>query len=202
MRNNADGADNLLISNAGLVTARAGLVATAGGVVATAGDISATADDVRAVAADRGFEMVNAGVKILSKTTTVTAAQIRALAATQISLVPAVASTYNIFLGALLELDFGTAHDDAASDGNLVIRYTDGSGVAVGFLEADSFVDAVADAARWVYPTDDVAGAANIPKVPVVNAAIVLDNDGAEYTGTGTSVIDVVVYYIQVTSQL
>lgn len=42
IRNNANGANNLLISNAGLVTARAGLVATAGGVTATAGAITAT----------------------------------------------------------------------------------------------------------------------------------------------------------------
>lgn len=46
VRNNANGADNLLVSNAGLVTARAGLVATAGGVTATAGDVAITAGNL------------------------------------------------------------------------------------------------------------------------------------------------------------
>lgn len=42
-RNNADTADNLLISDAGLVTARAGFVATTGGVLVTAGGVTVSA---------------------------------------------------------------------------------------------------------------------------------------------------------------
>lgn len=43
IRNAANSADNLLITNAGVVTARAGLVATTGGVTATAGNFVASA---------------------------------------------------------------------------------------------------------------------------------------------------------------
>lgn len=42
-RNNANNADNLSITDAGLCTARAGVVATTGGVTATAGGLTATA---------------------------------------------------------------------------------------------------------------------------------------------------------------
>lgn len=45
-RNNADGADNLLISNAGVVTVRAGLVVTAGGATITAGNVAITAGNL------------------------------------------------------------------------------------------------------------------------------------------------------------
>lgn len=43
IRNNANGADNLLVSDAGVVTARAGIVVTAGGIIITAGDLTFSA---------------------------------------------------------------------------------------------------------------------------------------------------------------
>lgn len=154
--------------------------------------------------ASLGAAGVDGGFAVHAVKVSITAAQTRALAATQIELVAAPgASRYLIFLGALLELDFGTvAHDDAAADGNLVIRYTDGTGQIASVIEADTFVDAVADAARFAMPTADVAGAANPAITPVANAALVLDNDGAEFTGSGDSTIDIVVYYANVVSQL
>jgi hypothetical protein len=158
------------------------------------------------IAAADGFRLGGATGTVLvnSVTAQITAAQTRALAATQIDLVAAPgAGLYNVFLGAMFELDFGTvAHDDAAADGNLVVRYTDGSGQIAGVLEADTFVDGASDQARWLMPTADVAGAANPGITPVANAAIVLDNDGAEFTGSGDSVIDITVYYATISSQL
>jgi hypothetical protein len=190
-----------------------GLYATAVGEVlfAIAGSLLATVNSSGITLASGAFVgnvtgnitgTVN-GANLKSVTVSITPAQIRALAATQIELVAAVTGSYLIYAGALLELDFGTVgHDDAAADGNLVIRYTNGAGQAVSFIEADGFVDAVADAAIWATPNDDVAGAANIPKAPVVSAALVLDNDGAEFTGTGDSPIDITIYYYEVVSQL
>ena len=71
-------------------------------------------------------------------------------------------------------------------------------------MEADAFVDAVADAVVLVPGSNaDVAGAnANVPFIPVVDAVIVLDNDADEFTGTGDSTIDVTVYYIELKSML
>lgn len=196
-------AGGITVTAGGLTVTAGDLDVTAGDVDAAAGDFNATAGSFNTVAANKGLDLQAAGLQVLAQKVSITAAEIRALAATQIDLVTAPAAGYLIFLGALLELDFGaTGHDDAASDGNLVIRYTNGSGAAVGFLEADGFVDAVADDVRWVYPTDDVAGLANIPKTPVAAAALVLDNDGAEYTGTGDSPIDIVTYYLHVDSNL
>lgn len=45
LRNNANNADNLLVSNAGAVTVRAGLTVTAGGAVITAGGLTVTTGD-------------------------------------------------------------------------------------------------------------------------------------------------------------
>lgn len=46
LRNNADSADNLIITNAGAVTIRAGLTVTAGGATVTAGDLTMTAGNL------------------------------------------------------------------------------------------------------------------------------------------------------------
>lgn len=128
----------------------------------------------------------------------ITQTEQQVLAATQQTLVLAPGAGYvNVFAGALFSLDFGTvATDDVSGNGNLVIRYTNGTGATVAFLEANNFIDATADALAWVMPNDDVAGAANIPIVPVANAALVLDNDGSEFAGsTADSLLKVAVWY-------
>jgi hypothetical protein len=138
------------------------------------------------------------GLRYIDKT--LTAAQIRALRATQITLVPAPgAGKVLIFDKAQFFLDFGTAHDAPVNAGDdLGIRYTDGSGQLVATLEATAFINASADAFRLLYPHTTASGtAAGI--TPPSNAALVLDNIGAaEYAGTGTSTLKVRVWYFEV----
>lgn len=58
LRNNADSADNLIITNAGAVTIRAGLTVTASGITITAGGIIVTAGDATVTA---GNVIITAG---------------------------------------------------------------------------------------------------------------------------------------------
>lgn len=118
-----------------------------------------------------------------------TASEIKALAATQIELVAAPGTgLYLEFISAVLILDKGgTAYDDASGDGNMVIKFVDGSGAAVSQdIEGDGFIDAAADTITNALPKIDAIVAASA----CVNKALVLDNDGNEYT-TGDGVIRV-----------
>lgn len=119
---------------------------------------------------------------------------IKALAGTPIELVPAPgADKYLEFIGATLILDFGSARDDAASDGNMVIMYTNGSGVKVSVdIEGNDFIDAAAvDTITCAIPKKDAIVAASA----CVNQALVLWNDGAEFTG-GTGTMTVKITYL------
>lgn len=118
---------------------------------------------------------------------------IKALAGTQIELVPAPgADKYLEFIGATLILDRTTTRDDAAADGNMIIRYTNGSGVVVSEdIEGDAFIDAVADEITCAIPKKDAIVAASA----CINKALVLDNDGAEYTG-GSGTMTVKITYL------
>lgn len=126
---------------------------------------------------------------------TVSAAEIRALETTAKTLVAAPGAGYFLEpVSVHLWLDFATtAHDDAAADGNLTIGYTDNSGQVVMTVEADTFVDGTADEHRIAYPLKDSSGVQSI--TPVENAALVLGNDGAAFTGTGDSPIYAEVLY-------
>lgn len=124
--------------------------------------------------------------------------EVRSLAADTPTLVPAPGAGFtNVFVEAFLSIQApsgGTAHDDAAADGDLVVNYTNAAGAAVSTtLDADTFIDTAAgtDQLRTLKQiTTDVT--------PVTNAALVLDNDGAEFTGTGTFELRVVVIYYTV----
>ncbi len=118
--------------------------------------------------------------------------EIKALAASPKELVAAPGGNrYLEFVSAVLILDDGTNYDDAASDGNMVIRYTDGDGVVVSEeIEADGFIDAGADTITNAVPVKDAIVATSAS----VNKALVLDNNGNEYT-TGTGVLVVKITY-------
>jgi len=82
-------------------------------------------------------------------------------------------------------------YDDAASDGDLQICYVDGDGTAVSAaIEADAFIDAAADAVTFAIPVADPITAASA----CVNKALVLDNDGDEFTG-GNAELRVIITY-------
>ncbi len=125
--------------------------------------------------------------RLVVTTVNLTASEIKALASAPIEMVAAPGGgLYLEFISAVLLLDKGAiAYDDAAADGNMVIRYTDGSGVVVSAsIEADDFIDAAFDTITNAIPVKDAIVAASAS----VNEALVLDNDGAEYT-TGNGVI-------------
>lgn len=126
----------------------------------------------------------------------VTATQIKALAATQKELVATPGANKVLKLvSCLLILDNGTTNfDDAASDGNLYIKYVDGDGLAAtGSIEGDGFVDCTADTMIAVQPAALAATAAS----SLTNKALVLDNDGAEFTGAAANgTMTVIVHYL------
>src|SRR5690606_10863003 len=95
---------------------------------------------------DRAAENIN-GV-LFYKEVTVTSAELLALAASPKTSVAAPGAGRVLeFEGAILILDKGaTVYDDAATDGDPAIRYTDGSGTIVSTtLDADGFIDSASD---------------------------------------------------------
>ena len=119
------------------------------------------------------------------------AAEVKTLAASPVTLVPAPGpGRILLFADAYIRLEHGgTDYDDAAADGDIAIRYTDGSGTIVSTtLDADTFVDATGDAHRSIKQlTTDIT--------VLPNAALVLDNTGDEFTGGNGRLIVTVFYY-------
>ena len=107
--------------------------------------------------------------------TTLTSAQVKALAATQIELVAAPGAGKCIeFVSALLKLDYGSNVFTESAD-NLAIKYTDASGVAVSqTIESTGFIDQSADTYTNAVPEKDQIVAAS----GCENKALVLDNTG------------------------
>ncbi len=122
----------------------------------------------------------------------VTPAQLRALVATQIELVPAPAAGYYLeFLSAHFWLNYSApAHAAPTNAGDdLSIRYEDGAGAEVANLEATGFINAGADAHYVAKPLTTAI-------VPASAKALVLDNKGAaEFTGTGAGILKIEVIY-------
>lgn len=138
-----------------------------------------------------GVVSLDAGI-IQKAVVTVTTLELAALAATPKTLVAAPgASKYIEYLGGNIALIFGTtAIDDAAADGDLIIRTgTTNTGVSLT-VQSDGLVDAAADAVSTAKPlaTDVVLDA---------NETIELFNAGAEFTvvGGGDGTLQVIVYY-------
>lgn len=103
-------------------------------------------------------------------TVTVSSAELLLLNTTPKTLLAAPGANKAIIMdGATLWLDYGgAAYDGIAAGEDLNIRYTDGSGQLVATIEATGFLDASADAVRYVYPATTAA------ITPVANAAMVL----------------------------
>jgi hypothetical protein len=137
------------------------------------------------------------GDEVRSVDVTVTAAQMLALNATPKQLVAAPGTGYAlVFVGAVVFLDYNSAaYAGIAAGEDLSVKYTDGSGLEVGALEATGFLDATADALRYV-PPKAVAGI-----TPVADAALVLHMLTGEVT-TGDSPVKLRVYYRRVPAVL
>lgn len=112
-------------------------------------------------------------------------AEIKALRATPKTLVQAQgAGTVTEFLGAEVILDAG-ANALTESAANLVVKYNNGSGVAVSdVVECTGFIDQTADTATSAVPIKD----AIVAKTGNENKALVLHNNGAgEYGGNAAN---------------
>lgn len=107
---------------------------------------------------------------------TLTSAQIKALRATPATLVAApAAGKVHEFLSAQLFLDYGGTNGFTETADNLVVRYTDGSGVIVSqAIEMTGFIDQTADTMTNALPKIDAIAA----KTACAAQALVLHNTG------------------------
>lgn len=127
-------------------------------------------------------EMASAVIK--TATVVVTNAELKALRATQKTLVAAPGANKSIeFISAILKLNAGTEVLTESAD-NLSIRYTDGSGAKASVdIESTGFIDQAADTFTNAIPVKDTIVAA----ASALNQALVLDNDGdGEIAGNAT----------------
>lgn len=123
---------------------------------------------------------------------TVSSAELLALNATPKSIIAAPgAGKVLVPLALAIILDFNTtAYAGIAAGEDLVLRYTNGSGVATFTVEATGFLDATADAIRL----GGIEAGAAAAITPVANAALVLHMATGEIT-TGDSPLRVKVWY-------
>lgn len=130
-----------------------------------------------------------------------TAAQIKAIRATPITLVQAQgAGTIVRLISAELLLDYGGSNVFTETADNLAIRYTDGSGVIVSTaIETTGFIDQTGDTATGAIAVLD----AIVAKAGCENRALVLHNTGdGEIAGNAANdnVLRVKVWYTVLTS--
>jgi hypothetical protein len=106
---------------------------------------------------------------------TISNSEIKALAATQKTLVAAPGAGKCVeFVSALFKLNAGANVLSESAD-NLAIKYTDAAGVAVtGAIESTGFIDQAADTYTNAIPSADAIVAASACE----NKALVLDNTG------------------------
>lgn len=112
-------------------------------------------------------------------------AQLKALNATPIQLVAAPgAGKALVFEGAVAVYTKGTTDYTIASNKDVAVKYTNGSGLAVGQLETTGLLD-TASGFRYVAPYRTASGSSDI--TPVANAALVANMTTGEITaGDGT----------------
>lgn len=134
-----------------------------------------------------------ASLRPLTRRVVITAAQVLALNATPITILPAPgANLANIFLGAIFRKPSGVAYAGIAAGEDLAIKYTNASGKEVARCETTGFLDSTGDQVRWVIPHAATSGVSDI--TPVANAVFVLELLSAEII-TGDSDIEIELHY-------
>lgn len=154
---------------------------------------------IRAKVGGLGIDIMDGAEPIIQKRwrkTTVTTAQVLALFATPIEVLPAVGSTnYLQFNGAYVYQDFNaTAYNDDGTNEDPVIQLGGGGANVSGTVDS-TLIDGGADFLIWLPPAEDIT-AATIDGVTnlVTNSSLEIALDGSEVI-TGDSAWDVVVLY-------
>lgn len=172
-----------------------GVVSLSGtGAVETINSLSPTAGNIIVAGTAGEVDIVNAGSTVtlsldpdlpLEASVTLTSAQVKALAATQITLVAAPGAGKMIqFLSATMKLDYGGTNAFTESGDNLAIKFTDDSGVAVSqTIEMTAFITATVD----TYTNAQPAINAIVAATGADNQALVLDNVGSEIAGNAAA---------------
>ncbi len=123
----------------------------------------------------------------------VTTAEVLALFATPIEIVPAPgAGLALIFEGMLIHKPAGVAYAGIAAGEDLSVKYTNAAGLAVGGCETTGFLDSTSSLIRWVGGYRAASGVSQI--AVVANAALVLHLLIAEII-TGDSDLNMEVHY-------
>lgn len=128
---------------------------------------------------------------------TVSSAELLALRATPKTLVAAPgAGLMNVFHGALIIADNGTAYVVGTND--MAIRYASTTGDIISqTIDTAGLLDQTTDIASW---TEPVTTDSKTPKADCENQPLVLHNTGAGEFTTGTGVVRVKIYYSVITT--
>lgn len=190
-------ADDLAVSPARLDAAVDALIADASTTVAGKIEIATDAEALAKSETDKAVVPSNLAASgfLQYADVTLTAAEIKALATTPIELVAApAAGSKHLFLGMDLKLNYGSEVFTEAAD-NLVVKYTNASGVAVSeVIECTGFIDQAADTITNGIPVKDNIVAATGAEAQ----ALVLDNNNANFAGNASndSTLTVRTYYV------
>lgn len=136
--------------------------------------------------------LVMGGATFCTREVTVTSAQLLALRATPVTIVPAPgAGKVAEFVGGLAIADNGTAYVVGTND--IALRYKDDSGDLISqTVDTAGLLDQTSDIMTTLLP---VTADSKTPKADCENQPIVLHNTGAGELTTGTGVLRVKVTY-------
>lgn len=137
-------------------------------------------------------DLIEKGVE-QRRVTQLTNAQLLALAATPVEVIPAPGSGKCIHVTGwrFRLIHNGTTMDDAAADGNLILEYEGGS--TIDSIEANGLIDGTANTQALSRNLTELI----VAETGIENTAIDISNDGAEFTagGGGDATAEVEVFY-------